>query len=116
MNVITLYVTYTILIGLLNLVYLLGFNTKGLKEIKRFTHADWTVVGLLCVTYFVAYISHFIAIQSATNPGYANALVMFHVVVLITLSTYFLNKPLNTKAMYGIVIMFIGSYLVVTNA
>ena len=116
MDVITLYVTYTILIGVINLIYLLGFHKNGVETIKKFDFSDWSVVGLLCVTYFFAYIMHFIAIQTATNPGYANALVMFHVVVLTGLSTLVLGKPLSKEALGGIALMFVGGYFVTTHS
>lgn len=111
MDVVTLYVTYTILIGLLNLIYLL-IKRDGVKTIMGFGGGDWKIVVGLCVTYFAAYLLHFIAIQRASNPGYANALVMFHVVVLTLLSYYLLAKPLNAKAVIGMVLIFIGSGLV----
>lgn len=116
MNVITLYVTYTILIGLANLVYLLWFRKNGVRDVVSFTKEQWLIVVGLCVLYFFAYMMHFVSIQRATNPGYANALVMFHVVVLTMLSYWFLGKPLNAKAVGGIALIFIGGWLVTMNS
>ena len=115
MNIITLYALYTISIGILNLLYLTFVSKDAINTIKKFKFNDWSVVFALCLTYFFAYILHFIAIQTATNPGYANALVMFHVVVLTGLSTLLLDKPLSSRATIGIGIMFIGAYFVSVN-
>jgi drug/metabolite transporter (DMT)-like permease len=112
MNIITLYVTYTILIGLLNLIYLIVFRTDSIKDIYNFGIFQWNIVLGLCFFYFFAYMLHFFAIQKASNPGYANALVMFHVIVLTMLSYYFLSKPLNIMTMMGIGLIFVGGYLV----
>jgi drug/metabolite transporter (DMT)-like permease len=112
MDVVTLYITYTILIGLLNLIYLVLFRQWSIGAIKNFTTNQWLIVLGLCFFYFFAYMMHFIAIQEATNPGYANALIMFHLVLLTTLSWYFLNKPLNKLAGLGVAFMFFGGYFV----
>lgn len=112
MNVLTLYVTYTILIGLINLIYLLFFHQNGVSQIRSFGSTEWMIVAGLCLMYFFAYMSHFYAIQQATNPGYANALVMFHVVVLTALSYFFLAKPVNPKALIGVGLIFVGGWLV----
>ena len=116
MNVLTLYITYTIIIGLLNLAYLIFFKKDSLKQILSFNMNDWTIIALLCFFYLFAYMLHFVAIQSASNPGYANALVMFHVVVLTLMSYYYLDKPLNKYSVLGIGLMFIGGYFVTTNS
>lgn len=111
MDVITLYVTYTILIGLLNVLYLL-YRKDAISDIYNFGKVQWSLVLGMCFFYFIAYMLHFVAIQRATNPGYANALVMFHVIVLTMLSYYLLSKPLNSKTMMGIGLIFVGGYLV----
>jgi len=112
MDVVTLYITYTIIIGLLNLLYLLLFKKDSVSQILSFRFNEWTIVAGLCLTYLFAYLLHFIAIQKASNPGYANALVMFHVAVLTILSYLFLAKPLGVTAVMGIVLIFIGGALV----
>lgn len=112
MNVVTLYITYTILIGLLNLVYLLAFRKDSIKQIYDFDTSQWNIVFGLCFFYFLAYMLHFVAIQKASNPGYANALVMFHVIVLTMMSYYILSRPLNAMTVAGIGLIFAGGYLV----
>lgn len=112
MDVITLYMTYTIVIGAINLLYLVLFKKESIKDIIAFNTIDWTIVAGLSFFYFLAYMLHFIAIQKATNPGYANALVMLHVIVLTMLSYFLLSKPLDYRAVFGIGVMFIGGYLV----
>lgn len=112
MNVITLYITYTILIGIVNLLFLILFKKDGIKDISNFGNIQWSIVIGLCFFYFLAYMLHFVAIQKASNPGYANALVMFHVIVLTAMSYIFLGKPINRYAMFGISLIFIGGYFV----
>jgi len=112
MNVITLYITYTIMIGFLNLLYLIVFKKDAIKDIYEFGYIQWSIVFGLCFFYFLAYMLHFVAIQKASNPGYANALVMFHVIVLTMLSYYILSKPLNSATITGIGLIFVGGYLV----
>jgi uncharacterized membrane protein len=113
-DVVTLYITYTIVIGLLNLIYLLVFKKDSVPHIMNFNRNEWMIVAGLCVTYLFAYLLHFVAIQKATNPGYANALVMFHVVVLTLLSWWFLAKPISAQAVIGIGLIFVGCTLVIT--
>src|SRR6187551_989689 len=67
MNVVTLYVTYTVMIGLLNLLYLLFIRTDSISEILQFTSVDWSIVVGLCFFYFLAYLLHFVALQKAEN-------------------------------------------------
>jgi drug/metabolite transporter (DMT)-like permease len=112
MDVITLYVTYTIIIGLINLIYLIFFRKSMLSQVQKFTRNEWAIVAGLCVMYFLAYMLHFVAIQQASNPGYANALVMFHVIVLTALSYWFLSKPVNMKALIGVGFVFVGGWLI----
>lgn len=112
LDIMTLYITYTILIGLLNLLYLVLFKRKSITTIKEFSLNQWWIVLGLCFFYFFAYMMHFIAIQEATNPGYANALIMFHLVILTLLSWYYLSKPLNSMTVFGIILTLIGGFFV----
>jgi drug/metabolite transporter (DMT)-like permease len=116
MDVFTLYMTYMILVGILSFLILMMVKNDSLTQIKNFTKNEWIIVLCFSFLYFVAYLSHFNALQKAPNPGYSNVLIMFHVVVLTLLSYYFLNKPLNLMAVLGILITFIGVYMVVFNA
>lgn len=116
MDVVTLYMTYTILIGLLNLLYLVLFRNWSIQAIKEFSSKQWWIVFGLCFFYFFAYMMHFVAIQEATNPGYANALIMLHLVILTLLSWYYLSKPLNSMTVMGIILIFIGGFFVTVYA
>jgi uncharacterized membrane protein len=115
MDVITLYITYTVLIGLVNLIYLVFFH-KNAKDVLKFGSTEWAIVAGLCVCYFLAYMLHFVALQKAPNPGYANALVMFHVVILTALSVIYLKKPVNLPSVIGIALMFVGGWLLTVYA
>ena len=112
MDVITLYILYTIIIGIINLIYLIFFRSDSIPSIYKYTQTEWIIVALFCITYLLAYLLHFIAIQKAANPGYASALVMFHVLVLTGLSYWVLSKPLNKYTGLGIILTLGGAFLV----
>ena len=112
MDVITLYAVYTIVVGIFSAIYLTMFRSGAIKQVLNFSSVEWLIVGTFSILYFVAYLSHFVAIQKAPNPGYANALIMFHVVILTLLAYYFLNKPLNSMTILGISVTFVGAYIV----
>lgn len=112
MDVISLYFTYSIIVGLVSLVFVLLFKKSVIEETIKYNRTQWSLVLGMCFLYFIAYILHFIALQKAPNPGYANALIMFHVIVLTLLSCYFLSKPINNLTIFGIAMMFVGGYFV----
>lgn len=114
MDVFTLYMAYNIIVGLLCFLYIIIFG--GSETIINFNNREWVIVLMFSLFYFVAYLSHFQALQRAPNPGYSNALIMFHVVILTLLSYYILSRPLNKMTILGIIIAFIGSYIVTLNA
>ncbi len=114
MDVVNLYIVYTIIVGLINLLFVLFRKPDVINAVKEFNQMEWIVVGIFCFTYLFAYLTHFIAIQKASNPGYASALVMFHVVVLTVLSYFFLNKPINSYTIFGMILTIIGALLVTT--
>jgi len=116
MDVLTLYMVYTVVVGLFSLFYLSLMRKDSLEQVKNFSYIEWTIVAAFSFLYFFAYMSHFMALQKAPNPGYSNALIMFHVIILTLLSYLFLNKPLNWKTVMGIVITFIGANIVTTYA
>lgn len=106
---IPLFIAYTILMGGLCLVYLLVYPEK-IEEIYKYRFQSILVITLL---FLVAYYCHYLSLTTSPNPGYANALVMFHVAILSLIGYFYLGKPLNKKTISGIILMFIGAYLVV---
>jgi drug/metabolite transporter (DMT)-like permease len=112
MDVITLYNVYTVIVGILSAIYLFVIKKNGVKQVVNFSSIEWLIVGAFSFLYFFAYVAHFIAIQKAPNPGYANSLIMFHVVILTVLAYYFLGKPLNSMTVVGMAITFVGAYIV----
>lgn len=109
-DVLTVFAAYSFLIGLGSLMVLI--NQKGSVQ-SLLSNVGLGTLALIAVLHFFAYLFHFYAIQQATNPGYANALVMFHVVVLAGLSWWFLGKPLSAIGVFGVLLMFAGAYVIV---
>jgi len=115
MDVFTLYMVYMVVVGIISFI-LLSMRKDSANQVKNFSYTEWSIVAAFSFLYFFAYMSHFMALQKAPNPGYSNALIMFHVVVLTSLAYMFLNKPLNWQTSVGILITFIGAYIVTTFA
>ena len=113
MDIFNLYMAYNIIVGLVSLVFLYLVKRDSFNKIKNFSGFEWLIVLSFSILYYSAYMSHFIALQKAPNPGYSNALIMFHVVILTLLSVVFLNKPLNWLTTLGIGISFVGAYMVI---
>ena len=114
LNVHMLYSAYMISIGLISLIYILFFQEEGISKVQNLSYRSWLLIIAFSALYFLAYISHLQGIQRAPNPGYSNALVMFHVIILTVLSYVFLNKPLNWKTSVGIFLMFVGAFVITT--
>lgn len=112
MDVLILYLVYNIVVGILSLLYITLIRSNSMNDIVNFSQVQWLIVAAFSLLYFFAYMSHFTALQVAPNPGYANALIMLHVVILTLFSYYFLDKPLNWQTSIGIIISFIGAYIV----
>jgi uncharacterized membrane protein len=112
MDVVTLYFTYTVVVGILSGIYLFLIKKNGLNQVINFSSTEWLIVASFSALYFFAYLAHFVALQRAPNPGYANTLVMFHVVILTLFAYYYLDKPLNWITVLGMIITCIGAYLV----
>ncbi len=107
----TLFIVYTIIMGLCCLIYFM-LHPYNREIINKFGMSNWNIVILISIMYLIAYTTHFKALSTAPNPGYANSLVMFHVILLSLGSYYFLHKPLNMYTIIGIIMMFIGGILV----
>lgn len=116
MDVFTLYMTYSVVVGILSLIIMVAVEKDSIKQVINFSKIEWGIVFAFSFLYFFAYMSHFKALQKAPNPGYSNALIMFHVVILTLFSYVFLKKPLNWKTSVGIAITFFGAYIVTVNA
>ena len=109
------FVSYTILMGIIALT-LVYHNKDFYQALTNYNRNDWIVIIVLSVVFMIAYYTHFVAISEAPNPGYANTLVMFHVILLSVLSYFFLDKPLTKWALIGIILVFIGTYIVLTES
>jgi drug/metabolite transporter (DMT)-like permease len=112
MDIVLMYIVYCIIIGILNLIYLMGIRTNGINDILKFGYIEWIAILLFSGLYFIAYLTHFMALTRAPNAGLANALVMFHVVILTFLAYVVLNQPLNWQTLVGIIITFIGATII----
>ena len=116
MDTFLLYIMYTIVVGIFSMLFVLGNKNTLMPQIKNFDSYHWGVIFLFSIFYFAAYMTHFKALRIAPNPGYSNALIMFHVIILTLMSYFYLNKPLNIRTVIGIIITMIGSYIIIVNA
>ena len=107
----TLFVVYTILMAVILLFYV-GFDQSLIQEISNLTTPMMYRLVFISILFLVAYVTHFKAISTSVNPGYANAIVMLHVAFLSLLSYWFLDRPLNNYAVTGIILMFVGAVMV----
>lgn len=109
-SALSVFAAYSVAIGAASAMILMNQP----KETQNITaNVGWGMIMIIAALHFVAYLTHFMSIQRASNPGYANAIVMFHVVVLALLSWKYLAKPLTPKGVLGIALMFIGASIVV---
>lgn len=107
-----MFIMYTIITGLANLAYL-AYNYPSYRtSVYSMTNKHWMLILSMSGFYMIAYLTHFFGLQKAPNPGYANALVMFHVAILTILSYLLYNKPLNRFGIIGILLMMIGAYYI----
>jgi EamA-like transporter family len=117
MDIKILYVAFIICTGLVSLIYILMHHKDLFGKLRsEMSYKHWALMLGFCFIYFFGYLSHLQAIQIAPNPGYSNALVMLHIAILTVLSYMYLGKPVNSKAIYGIGIMFIGAYTLIMNS
>lgn len=111
-GVTVMFIMYTIVVGIINFLYILYNYSTYQNHIYSLTFNQWSLILLMSLFYIIAYLSHFMGLQIAPNPGYSNALVMFHVAILTILSYLLYNKPLNLYGIIGIVFMMIGGYMI----
>jgi uncharacterized membrane protein len=86
------------------------------KHIEKLFSTDKITWGLLlgfAVMYFVASMIYFTAVNEASNPGYARALMSLEVIGLVVLSSLFLRSKVDFMKMIGVVLVISGSVLVV---
>lgn len=104
-----LFLSYTILMGLFALIYLFIYPEYQIIV----ANYRWQSIIGITLLYIIAYYFHYSALTTVNNPGYANALVMFHVAILSIISYFYLNRPLNILTILGITLMFVGAFFVV---
>jgi drug/metabolite transporter (DMT)-like permease len=112
LGAIPLFLSYTVLMGVIGAA-ILFLSRDYYETVAGFDSHHWIVILGVAVLFLVAYYTHFLALGQAPNPGYANALVMFHVALLSAISYFALGKPLNRETVFGIALMFAGSYFVI---
>lgn len=115
-SALTVFLAYSIIIGIGSAIILAIRKDKTKLVRKLMDNVGLKTLLSIAALHFFAYIFHFYAIQKATNPGYANALVMFHVAVLALLSWWVLGKPLSASGLAGVLIMFVGAFIIVKAA
>jgi drug/metabolite transporter (DMT)-like permease len=113
-----MYVTLcpAVIAGLLALIYLLFFENNFLKE-NIFFSKRYSCIYLIAVLSLLIYYLINCSINGCKNPGYAKGLIGVNIIVTTLLSTYLFNEvTLNYKTFIGILLMFIGIFIVILNS
>lgn len=105
-----------IIAGLLALFYLLFFESSFLKE-NIFFSKKYSYIYLIGILSLFIYYFINCSINGCTNPGYAKGLMGVNIIITTLLSTYLFNEvTLNYKSFIGILLMFIGIFIVILNS
>jgi len=110
----SIFLFYTLVLGLLVVFYFV-FSGRTNDYLKMLTDNTNNIYSLIIISFsmLLAYYFHYRALISAPNPGYANSLIVFHVIVLTLLSHLFLGKSLNIMAFLGIILTILGVTIVI---
>ena len=106
-----IFVIYTALMGICSILYII-FSQEYSQYIISMTPMIWRNMLIITALFIIAYFTHYKAITQALNPGYANAIIMFHVAILTLLSYYYLEKPIDLKIIGGVILMLIGAIII----
>lgn len=107
------FAAYMILCAVAITIYLWWSKNISLDYLRSLSNSQTlTNLSVISVLMLVAYYSHYLALTGAPNPGYANSLIVLHVIFLSILSYYFLDKPLDRARVLGILLTITGAIIV----
>lgn len=109
-------ITCTLVLGVIYGILAISWLFYDKKHMKTLSSIDRITCGLLigfAIMYFVASMIYFTAINEASNPGYARALMSFEVIGLVVLSSLFLRSKVEMIKVVGTMLVIVGSVLVV---
>ena len=97
-----------ILLGIASLIIYIS-----IKRENKFRKED-ILLFVANITAFILW-SYFImrSIQIAPNPSYVQSIAVMHIIVILIGYSIWFKKPLNIKAFIGMIIMFIGLYIII---
>lgn len=97
-----------ILLGIVALIIYLN-----IKRENKFKQGDILLLGVT-ISAFILW-SYFImrSIQIAPNPSYVQAIAFMHIIVILIGYAIWFKKPVNIKTIIGIVVMFLGLYIII---
>ena len=113
-----MYVTLcpAVIAGLIALVYLLMFENRFLKD-NIFFSKKYSYIYLIAVLSLLIYYFINCSINGCKNPGYAKGLIGANIIVTTLLSAYLFNEvTLNYQSFIGILLIFIGIFIVILNS
>ena len=105
-----------VIAGIIALSYLLVFENRFLKEniffSKKYSYIYLIAVLSLLIYYFISS-----SISGCINPGYAKGLIGANIIITTLLSAYLFNEvTLNYQSFLGILLIFIGIFIVILNS
>lgn len=107
------FAVYMILCAIAITIYLCWSNNISVELFYGLSNTQTpTYLLVISALMLVAYYSHYLALTGAPNPGYANSLIVLHVIFLSMLSYYFLDKPLDRLRVFGILLTITGAIIV----
>lgn len=105
------YLFYANIIVSIGLIIYITFNDVKINKVK--TNDLLIILIRIGIVYIITEPSMFYSIKTASNPGYAKAIINLNTVFVLLLSIVFLNIECSLEKVLGILIVTYGSYLVI---
>lgn len=109
-NYIDYIIHVNIFVFIVTMIYVL-FTKRKIKMIDDYNDIFIIVIRLMIV-YIIVEPCIFNSFKNTDNPSKSASVINLNILILLILTVLFMNKKINKKHIIGIVILFIGLYLV----
>jgi uncharacterized membrane protein len=109
-NYIDYIIHVNIFVFIVTMIYVL-FTKRKIKMIDDYNDIFIIVIRLMIV-YIIVEPCIFNSFKNTDNPSKSASVINLNILILLILTVLFMNKKINKKHIFGIVILFIGLYLV----